>query len=153
LARQEAHGLAPKVAIRPLVHRELEEPAEPMGAGISPESMIKPPSFLPLMSSPSPSSSFMGLDDVAMVDSGYVVIPPDVGGGVGPTKVMCSFNTNYRIQDKTTGATLQTVGTATFWNPVITDKKAYRRPATRAGAGSCSTPTPTAPRSRCGSRC
>jgi hypothetical protein len=57
-----------------------------------------------------------------MVDSSYIIIPPDVAGGVGPTKVMESFNNNYRIRDKATGVTQLTVGTATFWNPVITDK-------------------------------
>jgi hypothetical protein len=35
---------------------------------------------------------------------------------------METFNNNYRIRDKATGATLLTVGTATFWNPVVTNK-------------------------------
>ena len=80
------------------------------------------PPTIPFIASPSPTGGFMGLDDIPMVDSSYVVIPPDVAGGVGPTKVMCGFNNNYRIQDKATGATQVTLGTATFWNPVITNK-------------------------------
>jgi hypothetical protein len=74
------------------------------------------------IASPSPSNSFIGLDDIPMADSSYIILPPDVGGGVGPTRVMDTHNNNYRIQDKTTGATILTVGTATFWNPVVTNK-------------------------------
>src|SRR4030095_640702 len=75
-----------------------------------------------LISSPGPSISYMGLDDIPMADSGYIIIPPDVHGAVGTNKVMASFNNNYRIQDKATGAVLSTVGTATFWDPVLADK-------------------------------
>lgn len=71
-----------------------------------------------LVASPSPSVNYAGLDDIAMVDSNYIIIPPDVAGGVGPTKVMESFNNNYRIRDKATGATQLTMGTATFWAAV-----------------------------------
>src|SRR5260221_196162 len=53
-----------------------------------------------------------------MADSSYIIIPPDVAGAVGPTKVMDTHNNNYRIQDKATGAVISTVGTATFWAPV-----------------------------------
>jgi len=60
----------------------------------------------------------MGLDDVPMADSSFIVIPPDVGGAVGPTKIMEAFNNNYRIRDKATGVTQVTLGTATFWGPV-----------------------------------
>jgi hypothetical protein len=74
------------------------------------------------IASPSPSNSFIGLDDIPMADSSYIIIPPDVGGGVGPTRVMDTHNNNYRVQDKTTGATIVTVGTATFWNPVVANK-------------------------------
>ena len=74
------------------------------------------------IASPSPSISYQGLDDIPMADSSYIIIPPDVGGGVGPTRVMDTHNNNYRVQDKTTGATILTVGTATFWNPVVTNK-------------------------------
>ena len=35
---------------------------------------------------------------------------------------MCTFNNNYRIQSKANGATILTLGPATFWNPVITNK-------------------------------
>jgi len=71
-----------------------------------------------LLSSPAPTQNYAGLDDIAMVDSNYIIIPPDVAGGVGPTKVMESFNNNYRIRDKATGLTQLTVGTATFWSAV-----------------------------------
>ena len=94
------------------------------------EPFTGPPAYSPTnmftpqlnIASPSPTLSYQGLDDIAMVDSSYIVIPPDVGGGVGPSKVMEGFNNNYRIRDKATGVTQLTVGTATFWNPVVTDK-------------------------------
>src|SRR5262245_7470783 len=35
---------------------------------------------------------------------------------------MESFNNNYRIRDKATGATIVTFGTATFWNSVVANK-------------------------------
>ncbi|HXF59900.1 MAG TPA: hypothetical protein VN539_08745, partial [Candidatus Saccharimonadales bacterium] len=69
------------------------------------------------VASPSPTTSYIGLDDIPMVDSLYIIIPPDCGGAVGPTKVMQGLNNNYRILDKATGAVLSTVGTATFWAP------------------------------------
>jgi uncharacterized protein (UPF0303 family) len=133
LARLEAMGLAPKPPVRALVRDErAEEGMEPNemdiepGAGaigwLGPENMAPPPPFMPFVASPSPTSSFMGLDDVPMADSNYIIIPPDIAGGVGPAKVMESFNNNYRIRDKVTGATQLTVGTATFWNPVVTNK-------------------------------
>src|SRR5262249_55533309 len=63
-----------------------------------------------LVASPAPSVNYAGLDDVPMADSNYIIIPPDVAGGVGPTKVMESFNNNYRIRDKATGVTQLTLG-------------------------------------------
>lgn len=117
LARLEAlrGGLRP--AVRPLVQRELEEPGEPQGnvTGPPPLAAMLKPAPQPLVASPSPSSSFMGLDDIPMVDSSFIVIPPDVEGAVGRTEILEGLNNNYRILDKATGATVATVGTATFW--------------------------------------
>ena len=60
------------------------------GAGaigwLGPENMAPPPPFMPFVASPSPTSSFMGLDDVPMADSNYIIIPPDIAGGVGPAR-------------------------------------------------------------------
>jgi hypothetical protein len=98
----------------------LETPAEPYfppAPAEADQSRVIPD--MPLAPSPSPSSSFMGLNDIPMVDSLYIVIPPDIGGAVGPDKIMEAFNNNYRIRDKTTGVTQGTVGTATFWAPVL----------------------------------
>jgi len=91
-----------------------EDPDEPLATPSpgAPESPAQ--SFV---SSPSPTSSFMGLEDIPMVDSSYIVIPPDVGGAVGQTRVMDGHNNNYRILDKSTGSVVSTVGTATFWAP------------------------------------
>jgi len=124
LARLEELGLAPKPPVRPRIHEEGEnemvwEPGANRVGPISPEAMTTPPPFVPFVASPSPSTSFIGLDDIAMVDSSYIVIPPDVDGAVGPTKIMESFNNNYRIRSKSTGSTISTVGTATFWASVV----------------------------------
>ncbi len=122
LAQQEAKlratGAAPPVRV---LMREVEQNDQAQPEAITGPAAAEPLSpFSPRLNvaSPSPTSSFAGLDDIPMVDSSYIIIPPDVGGAVGPTKVMCTFNNNYRIQDKVTGATLATVGTATFWAPI-----------------------------------
>jgi len=109
------HGAPPGLEVRALsAEEEVEEPLEPVsplapGPPESPTATQTP--------SPSPTSNFQGLDDIPMVDSLYIIIPPDVGGAVGLTKVMSGHNNNYRIFDKATGAALSTVGTATFWAP------------------------------------
>ncbi len=128
LARREALGVATVPPIRVLLFPEYEDPPEPP-APTSTNSLqsLTPPDFRPgfptaFVASPSPTNNYMGLDDIPMVDSSYIVIPPDIAGGVGPAKVMESFNNNYRIRDKATGAIQLTVGTATFWNPVVTNK-------------------------------
>ena len=116
--------------VRPLIPSELNEAEdelqpEPGARGevnFPPGVLLNRPPLVPYVASPAPTGSYMGLNDIAMVDSSYIVIPPDVAGGVGPSRVMESFNNNYRIRDKATGATLLTVGTATFWNPVVADK-------------------------------
>jgi hypothetical protein len=127
LARIEALGLAPKDAPRVLLLGSVsgEMDAEPGANCVGPpvsRMMSSPPPFASFAASPLPGLDYQGLDDIAMVDSMYVVIPPDVAGGVGPDRVMESFNNNYRIRDKATGATLLTLGTATFWNPVVANK-------------------------------
>lgn len=114
-ARTQATAPGPERTWMPI---ERQHPAEPYfppapGGGSVPKGLA------PLVASPSPLYSFMGLDDVPMADSSYIVIPPDVGGAVGPTHVMEGFNNNYRIQDKATGTTLATLGTATFWASVV----------------------------------
>ena len=120
LVRTQAHEPRPLIFPETINEMDVEPGANIVGS--SPQAMFSPPTFVPFVASPSPSQNYMGLDDVPMVDSSYIVIPPDVAGGVGPTKVMESFNNNYRIRDKATGATQLTVGTATFWNPVVTNK-------------------------------
>src|SRR5262249_12651006 len=128
LARQQALRPAlPGFPARPLLlPEELNEmDVEPGAAAVGPAAAPVPRLKFPLqafVASPVPASSFKGLDDIPMVDSSYIIIPPDVSGGIGPSRVMCGFNNNYRVQDKVTGATVLTVGTATFWNPVITNK-------------------------------
>ncbi|MBI5711711.1 MAG: T9SS type A sorting domain-containing protein [Candidatus Eisenbacteria bacterium] len=123
LARQQALAPLPAGPPIPLEWPEFEPPPEPSAPAPGTTSLRPLPSLpsqlmAPLVASPSPSQSYMGLDDIAMVDSNYIVIPPDVAGAVGPARVMESFNNNYRIRDKATGTTIGTVGTATFWAPV-----------------------------------
>jgi predicted aspartyl protease len=126
LARLEALGLAPRIPVRVRMQDENENEMgtmlPPDTGPLTPDAMFTPAPFVPFIASPSPGNSFQGLDDIPMVDSSYIIIPPDVGGAVGPNKVMEGFNNNYRIRDKSTGVTQLTVGTATFWNPVVTNK-------------------------------
>ncbi|HKP71847.1 MAG TPA: hypothetical protein VJT82_02850, partial [Pyrinomonadaceae bacterium] len=51
----------------------------------------------------------------AQADDG-VTIPPSPHGAVGTNKVMSTLNTNYTIQDKTTGAVLSSLSIQAFWN-------------------------------------
>jgi outer membrane protein assembly factor BamB len=69
----------------------------------------------PLVSSPAPSQSFLAQEDGPEVGTGTFDIPPDTMGAVGPDKLFVNVNSNYRVQDKTTGAALSTVSIATFW--------------------------------------
>ena len=108
------HQGGSETQVRALVLPELEEPEEPVST-LSPGGIQEPQT--PSVASPLPSSSFMGLDDVPMVDSLYIIIPPDVGGAVGRTHAMSGHNNNYRIFDKSDGTVVSTVGTATFWAP------------------------------------
>src|SRR6266849_3944071 len=70
----------------------------------------------PLVSSPAPSQSFLAQEDGPEVGSGTFDIPPDTMGAVGPDKLFVNVNSNYRVQDKTTGAALSTVSIETFWS-------------------------------------
>jgi len=124
LARLEALGLAPRLPVRPLIREDFEnemdqEPGADVLGPVLPEALFATPPFVPFVASPSPTSSFMGLDDIPMADSSYIVIPPDVGGAVGLSKVMSGYNNNYRIFNKSNGSVVSTVGTATFWAPVV----------------------------------
>jgi len=114
LEKQQENSGKPKPPVQALLQAEVEEIEEPDAtpAQGSPQS---PPSSQ--LSSPSPTLSFMGLDDIPMADSSFIIIPPDCGGAVGPNKVMSGLNNNYRIMNKSDGSVVSTVGTATFWAP------------------------------------
>ena len=112
--KQEESGPSNQPARAQLLPEAGEDPAEPISS-LAPVGGQAPTA--PLVASPSPTLSFMGLDDIPMVDSSYIVIPPDVGGAVGLTRVMDGHNNNYRIFNKSNGAVVSTLGTATFWAP------------------------------------
>jgi hypothetical protein len=117
LARLEAQRSSlQRPPVRPLIMNELEEPDEPLGQpGPASSSFLSP--IRPFVASPLPITTYQGLDDIPMADSMYIVIPPDCGGAVGPSKVMQGLNNNYRILNKSDGSVVSTVGTATFWAP------------------------------------
>jgi hypothetical protein len=122
LARREGMGWVPKPPVRTRIGNEWEaEPAEPVSP-LGAAALATPAPFVPFVASPSPSVSFKGLDDIPMVDSSYIVIPPDVSGAVGPTRTFEGHNNNYRVLDKSDGTVIATVGTATFWNPIVANK-------------------------------
>src|SRR5882672_3992527 len=118
LARQQAARTTGEEIIRGYKLAEemtpLEEPLEPLSGLI--RTQLQSPTMVQV-ASPPPLNSYMGLDDIPMQDSLFIVIPPDVAGAVGPNKVMNTHNNNYRVLDKTTGTVISTVGTATFWAP------------------------------------
>jgi hypothetical protein len=127
LARQAALDRRPHPPVRPLLRREDDnESGEEPGANIlgppAPPWQAPSRALGALVASPSPTTSFIGLDDIPMVDSSYIVIPPDVGGAVGPSRILEGLNNNYRVLDKATGAMISTVGTATFWNAAVSNK-------------------------------
>ncbi len=120
LARLEAMQAAPAgpergIAINHKAHAEpdpdavlaIPAPVHPVAQQVA--------TTLPLVASPAPAVSYIGLDDIAAVGSGFSYIPPDTDGAVGPTRIMNSLNNNYRVLDKATGATISTVSMATFW--------------------------------------
>ncbi|HVP14560.1 MAG TPA: hypothetical protein VMS88_03385, partial [Terriglobales bacterium] len=131
LARAESRmpGIA-RPPIRALIRDEMEgeeelvqpdEPGFPPPARFGMGRMLTTPS-------PAPSTSFAGLDDIAMVDSSYIIIPPDVNGAVGPSLIFQNLNNNVRILDKATGSVLLTVGVNTFWAPVGGSPNNYTDP-------------------------
>ncbi len=126
LARAEKFAtLAGRLPVRVLQREQDDafdtqnEMGEPSSAVTGLDLYAAQPSFTLEAASPSPTTSFVGLDDIPMVDSMYIIIPPDVSGAVGPTRLFQGSNNDYRVLDKATGATIATVGTATFWSPVV----------------------------------
>src|SRR5262249_15635965 len=89
LARAEAAqrascGSAPERRV--LILDELAESAAEVPPVMAPPFAPMLPARAPVLNiaSPAPTNSFIGLDDIPMADSSYIIIPPDVGGGVGP---------------------------------------------------------------------
>ena len=118
LARQQAGRPVPPV--RPRLLDLLDDDEGEPGAGFTAPPALAPPGYSPQqiqLASPPPTSSFIGLDDIPMADLGFIIIPPDVDGAVGPNRILEGLNNNYRIMDKATGSPISTVGTGTFWGP------------------------------------
>jgi hypothetical protein len=131
LARIQARlPAAARPPVRPLTHPELnEEYEEPPSSFIAPAPERAQPMQVQAVS-PSPSASFIGLDDIPMADSSYIIIPPDVNGAVGPTKIFQNLNNNVRILNKTDGSVVSTVGVNTFWAPTGASPNNYTDPRT-----------------------
>src|SRR5215813_1841758 len=99
----------------PLTVRELDEPvAQAPSAAASSSSDTGGP----LIPSPGPAQSFIAQPDEVRVGTTSRFIPPDTTGAVSASRLFSTFNSNYRVQDKTTGAELSTVGMSTFWQPL-----------------------------------
>jgi hypothetical protein len=60
--------------------------------------------------SPVPASSFNAVDD------NNLFIPPDTEGAPGPDKLLVTVNGTVRVQQKSDGAVLSTMGLSTFFN-------------------------------------
>src|SRR5439155_9643405 len=120
---------------RMLLPKEIENEEvgeEELDLGVTPapaRPLIAPP-FFPNAAGPGITAGFPGLDDIAMVDSNFIIIPPDVNGAVGPTKIFQNLNNNVRILNKSNGAVLSTVGVNTFWAPTGASPNNYTDPRT-----------------------
>src|SRR5262245_35611737 len=119
-ARRALSGaLAPLVILQGEETVEGQDEAEEPVTGTPPESYAFPvPGLAPLVPSPLPAQSFIGLDDIPRIGTGSITIPPDVDGAVGPDRILEGLNNNYRLFNKATGAVLSTVSIGTFWGPV-----------------------------------
>jgi len=122
LARADAARRAVEGALVPLAILQGEETTEGGDEALEPftptplESYAFPvPGLAPLVPSPAPAQSFMGLDDIPRVGTNVITIPPDVDGAVGPDRILEGLNNNYRVFDKANGAILSTVSINTFW--------------------------------------
>ena len=69
----------------------------------------------PNVASPSPSQNYLAQEDGPKIGTSIFNIPPDTNGAVGLDRVFSNTNSNYRVQDKATGAALSTVSSDTFW--------------------------------------
>ncbi|HXS81677.1 MAG TPA: hypothetical protein VN896_03080, partial [Methylomirabilota bacterium] len=95
LVRADAARRSFEGALAPLAILQGEEPAEGEDEAEEPfapaplESYAFPvPGLAPLVPSPPPSQSFVGLDDIPRVGTSTLVIPPDVDGAVGPSVIL-----------------------------------------------------------------
>jgi hypothetical protein len=75
------------------------------------------------VASPNPTVNYEAAPDEAMGGgtSGTYTIPPDTYGAVGLDKVFTTLNNNYRIHNKSTGASLSLVSAQVFWNSLGAD--------------------------------
>ena len=116
LARREALNPAKSVLEQSPVHPnevEYEEPLEP-GAKQAPRTFFGGQTVL--VASPSPTTTYRGLQDTAQVGTSTSYIPPDTHGAVGLDRVIVTHNNNIRILTKTTGALVSTVSLNGFWS-------------------------------------
>ncbi|HTO92519.1 MAG TPA: T9SS type A sorting domain-containing protein [Candidatus Sulfotelmatobacter sp.] len=131
LAKAQARiSILSRPPVRPLVHPELNEEEQEEETGpIAPAPKF---SSVPriLLSSPPPTTSFQGLDDIPMVDSSYIIIPPDVNGAVGLSTIFQNLNNNVRVLNKADGSPILTVGVNTFWAPAGGAPNDYTDPRT-----------------------
>src|SRR5256714_1641830 len=121
-AKKESSGLKQQPAqIAVPAPMTIPEPVE-LGANEFPAKESRPEAKAevigPSLVSPSASASFAAQFDEPKVGTGSRTIPPDTTGAVGPSNIFSTLNSNYRIQNKTTGAMLSTVAMNTFWEPL-----------------------------------
>ncbi|HNH82807.1 MAG TPA: hypothetical protein PL157_10585 [Acidobacteriota bacterium] len=113
--------LALEEARQPLARRpkiEREKGPVPLDV-IRPDEIVVPsppatsvtPGTKALAPSPTPSSSFLGLEDNGPS------FPPDTHGAAGPNHLMVTLNTEIRIQDRQ-GKALRTVSLDGFWSAI-----------------------------------
>jgi hypothetical protein len=133
LARQ---GLSSQTSVTPGGTRVIHSPMAPprgmrkLPAGLTPAPAVLPYSqsspSAPSAASPVPAANFIGLDDIASLNSPYyMMIPPDTDGAVGLNHIVTVLNNNIRILTKSSGETVSTAGLGTFWAPVAASESVF----------------------------
>jgi hypothetical protein len=111
--QQAAHPMAPQNSrgVSVPFHAQAE-PADALASPFTSEHSAAPAA--PSVASLAPSLSYQALSNIPG-RSGFSFIPPDTMGAVGITRNFVTLNNDYRVQTKSTGATVSTVTMESFW--------------------------------------
>ena len=119
LARQAARRGTVTGPLVPLEREvnEIEEDMEPIDPRVAtaPEIALPPPPPRLNVASPAPSHTFIGLDDIPMTGTGFIIIPPDVDGAVGRTQASSRASTTTTASSTRPASSSRTITNNDFW--------------------------------------